>query len=152
MQTSVHHHIRWVACRWGHEGPGRGRDSKLGLPTSVSGRARLHKIWLTTGCLALSGSPEQVHSSCCGIRSPGASCSYRPLCPPALPTVSATPGTHMPCGNRIRLVLPSKETAGPDGGWETGEGEEQSCGQKAGAALAGQGESGSLYCCVTLNS
>lgn len=40
--------------------------------------------------------PEQVQDSCCCVRSPGASCSRCPLCPPAFPTVSATPGTHMP--------------------------------------------------------
>lgn len=128
-------------------GTWRARERKR-LKTRITNqrqcRARLHRVWSTTGCPVPSGSPEQVHSSCCGVRFPRASCSYRSLYPPALPTVSATPGAHMPCGNRIRLVLPSKETAGRDGGLGDRGG--------AGAALAGQGESGSLYRCVTLNS
>lgn len=109
-------------------GTWRARERKR-LKTRITNqrqcRARLHRVWSTTGCPVPSGSPEQVHSSCCGVRFPRASCSYRSLYPPALPTVSATPGAHMPCGNRIRLVLPSKETAGRDGGWETGVGQEQ---------------------------
>lgn len=54
------------------------------------------------------GSPEQVWRSCCGFH-PGWSLQQpRPLCPPALPAVSATPGTRVPCGNLTSLVHPPR--------------------------------------------
>lgn len=132
-------------CRWGYRGPGRGRDSKLGSPASFSGRVRMQ----TPGAGG-HGMPGPLGQHRAGVEQllwcpipAGASGSYSPLCPPALPAVSATPGTHVPCGNLTSLVLSSKETAGR---W--GMGDKGRVGSRAPARKqepAGQGESSSLH-------
>lgn len=109
-------HYIITSCGWcadgEMEGPGEEDTQNQDYqPVAVAEPGCMLRAWSTTGRLAPSGSPEQVQGSCCGVPSPGASSSYCPLCPPALPTVSATPGTLMPCGNLIWLVLPSKETS-----------------------------------------
>lgn len=99
----------------------------------------------TKGHLAPLGCPEQVQSSCCGVSSPGASCYYHPLCPLVLPTVTATPGTHTPCGNLIRLVLSSKETAGGGRRVRDSSGVGNSSSQKGKWDQFRQGDSSSLH-------
>lgn len=83
MQTSAHHHIRWGACRWGHGGPGRGRDSKPGLPTSVSAGP---------GCTG-SGQPQSARPPhAARSRCTAAAVVFDSLEPPA----ATAPSTHLP--------------------------------------------------------
>lgn len=73
-----------------------------------------------------------------------------PLCPPALPTVSATPGTHM-LGNLISLVLPSEDTTGRWGlGGRGGAGSRAPARKWSSSGRAGR--AAGPTCCVTLSS
>lgn len=131
-------------CRWGYRGPGRGRDSKPGSPASFSGSQDADP----GGWQPRNAGPPWAAQSRCGAAAVVSDPSWslwqlQPLCPPALPAVSATPGTHVPCGNLTSLVLSSKETAGR---W--GMGDKGRVGSRAPARKqepAGQGESSSLH-------
>lgn len=82
----------------------------------------------------------------------GASCSYSPFYPPALPTVSATPGNHMPCGNLTSLVLPSKKTAGTWGLGDRGGVGNGALARKQEQLWQGRERLAASICCVTLGS
>lgn len=76
------------------------RDSKPVSPASFRGRVGMPPQRLVS-----------LGQLLCGVQS-----SYRPLCPPALPAVSAAPGTHVPV-----LPLWGGGRGGQlgYGGWET---------------------------------
>ena len=91
--------------------------------------------------------PRGAQSSC-GAAAVGSDLGRSPLCPPALPTVSATPGTHVPCGTLTSLVLPSEET---DGEWGLGDRSRVGA-RKQGQLWQGRERLAASICCVTLGS
>lgn len=104
---------------------------------------------MQTWGLVYPGVPDpQGAQSSCGAAAVGSDLGWSPLCPPALPTVSATPGTHVPCGTLTSLVLPSEETAG-----EWGLGDRSRVGARKQEPLWQGGESlAASTCCVALGS
>lgn len=137
MRCTPHHIFtpgKYV-CRWGYQVPGRGRDSKPGSAASLSGR-----VSMPEGRAPLGG-PEQACGRGCGVRPAAASGGHSPLCAPALPAVSATPGAHVPCGNLSSLCCPPRRQL------VGGMGDKGRVGSRAPAKKqepAGQGETSSL--------
>ena len=106
------------------------------------------RVWHTPECLP----PRQPRASVEQPIPAGASCSYSPFCPPALPTVSATPGNHMPCGNLTSLVLPSEKTAGTWGLGDRGGVGNGALARKQEQLWQGRERLAASTCCVTLGS
>lgn len=104
---------------------------------------------MQTRGLVYPGMPDRwAAQSSCGAAAMGSDLGWSPLCPPALPTVSATPGTHIPCGTLTSLVLPSKETAG-----RRGLGDMSRVGARKQEQLwQGRERLAASTCCVTLGS
>lgn len=127
---------------WGTRGPGRGRASKPGLPASFRGRVRMQ-----TQGLAYPGVPAtQAAQSRCGAADP--SWSLLQL-QPLLPTCPANCLSHT---WQPHALWKSDQpcAALQEDSWYMGVGRQGwsgkwSSGQKAGAALAGQGETSSLH-------
>lgn len=114
--TALLHHIAWVHVQMGNLRAHERKRLKIRITSQLQGQGQGQDAAPWSGIPQSTCPHKQLRAGAeqllwCPIPA-GAPCHSSPLCPPVFPTVSATPGTHVACGNLTSLVLPFKETAG----------------------------------------